>query len=555
MATSSETTLELSGVGAQLQNYRTTVPPNQRSFKWTTEHVAELLGDIDEAMDDGADEHFVGTMVMKDGDPAQDVLDGQQRLATVSLLLGALADGLEELGEQKRAEGIRTAYLVRYDVDADEDLPRLTLNAEDDPYFRACIAGTAVEPDVSAPESHRLLFAARAATEEWVRERMRRANDPEEWLLNLRRFVENGVKAVRVRVSDEADAYRLFETLNDRGLDLTIADLLKNFLLSRASERHDSVLAAWKRTIDGLLPFGGEERLPTYLRHYWSSKHEVVRDKDLYRKIRERVTSRSRAVELASDLAIDSYYYGATLSGDHEFWQGYPPSTRDSIRTLNELRLDQFRPLLLPALRTLPPRTIMALVRRLVAWNVRLLVVGGGGGGVMESNYGRIGREIRDERLSSVAAIGRRATFIPTDGEFEARFATLSISRHSLARYYLARLEGAAAGRPELVPNPNADELNLEHVLPKSPEENWPRVTQNDHDAFSRRLGNLALLQAENNAALGNAGFSEKRKVLAKSKLCLTAMIGKEEEWGPNQIVSRQQELAALAPKAWPISG
>ena len=387
-----------------------------------------------------------------------------------------------------------------------------------------------------------------------MRERVKRANNPEKWLLDLRRFVEEGVKAVRVRVSDEADAYRLFETLNDRGLDLTIADLLKNFLLSRAGEQHNSVLASWKRTIDGLLPFGGEERLPTYLRHYWSSKHEVVRDKDLYRKIREHVTSRRQAVELASDLATDSYYYGATLSGDHEFWQDYPSSTRDSIRTLNELGLDQFRPLLLPALRMLPRRTVMALVRRLVAWNVRLLVVGGGGGGVMESNYGRIGREIRDSRLKSVAAIGKRATFIPTDDEFEARFATLSISKHSLARYYLARLEGAAVGKPELIPNPNADELNLEHVLPKSPEENWPRVTPDEHDAFARRLGNLALLHADKNSALGNAGFSDKQKALAKSKLVLTAMIGKEQEWGTTQIVSRQEKLADLASKAWPIS-
>ena len=360
---------------------------------------------------------------------------------------------------------------------------------------------------------------------------------------------------MRIRVSDEADAYRLFETLNDRGLDLTIADLLKNFLLSRAGERHDSVLASWKRAIDGLLPFGGEERLPTYLRHYWSSKHEVVRDKDLYRKIREHITSRTRAVDLASDLATDSYYYSATLSGDHEFWQGYPPSTRDSIRTLNELGLDQFRPLLLPALRELTQQTVVALVGRLVAWNVRLLVVGGGGGGVMESNYGRIGREIRGGRLKSVAAIGRQTTFIPRDDAFEARFATISISKHSLARYYLARLEGAAVGKPELIPNPNADELNLEHVLPKSPEENWPNVTPDEHDAFARRLGNLALLQADKNAALGNAGFLEKQKVLSGSKLRLTAMIGLEAEWGPSQIDSRQQELADLASKAWPISG
>lgn len=555
MAASSETALELSGVGAQLQNYRTAVPPNQRSFKWTTEHVEELLGDIEEAMSDDADEHFVGTMVMKDGDPAHAVLDGQQRLATISLLVSALANGLEELGEEKRADGIRRDYLVRYDVDADEDLPRLRLNAEDDPFFRACIAGTAVEPDGSAPTSHRLLFAARVATQKWVRERIERANNPEEWLLELRRFVDDGVKAVRIRVSDEADAYRLFETLNDRGLDLTIADLLKNFLLSRAGERHDSVLASWKRTIDGLLPFGGEERLPTYLRHYWSSKYEVVRDKDLYRKIRERITSRARAVDLASDLATDSYYYGATLSGDHEFWQGYPSSTRDSIRTLNDLGLDQFRPLLLPALRELNQNTVASLVPRLVAWNVRLLVVGGGGGGVMESNYGSIGREIRHGRLKSVATIVKRATFVPRDDAFEARFATISISKHSLARYYLARLEGAAVGNPELIPNPNADELNLEHVLPKSPEKNWPDVTSDEHDAFARRLGNLALLQADENDKLGNAGFAEKKSALARSKLQLTAMIAGEADWGPSQIDSRQRELAGLASKTWPING
>jgi len=124
-----------------------------------------------------------------------------------------------------------------------------------------------------------------------------------------------------------------------------------------------------------------------------------------------------------------------------------------------------------------------------------------------------------------------------------------------LARYYLNVLEKQKGGEkePELVPNANEAEVNLEHVLPQNPSAaTWVAFDEDARSAFTHRLGNLALMKVSSNSESGTEEFPEKKKRYAKSGFLLTKIIGSYSAWTGKEIEDRQSQLAALALGAWP---
>jgi hypothetical protein len=118
----------------------------------------------------------------------------------------------------------------------------------------------------------------------------------------------------------------------------------------------------------------------------------------------------------------------------------------------------------------------------------------------------------------------------------------------------LRTLESAAADDPEPYFMPNDDEvINLEHILPKRPDGNWDDWSEEDRRANVSRLGNQALMRASDNAHLKSSDFAKKKPSFAKSPYSLTKQIAEAAEWTPSQVHQRQNRLAALAAKAWPL--
>jgi hypothetical protein len=96
--------------------------------------------------------------------------------------------------------------------------------------------------------------------------------------------------------------------------------------------------------------------------------------------------------------------------------------------------------------------------------------------------------------------------------------------------------------------------INLEHVLPKKPEGNWPQFNADEVQLYSTRLGNLALLRASENSDLHSASFQDKKLILAASPYLLTSQIAEAEDWTPESIIQRQKTLAQLALRTWPVT-
>jgi hypothetical protein len=138
---------------------------------------------------------------------------------------------------------------------------------------------------------------------------------------------------------------------------------------------------------------------------------------------------------------------------------------------------------------------------------------------------------------------------VPADNQFESDFAVATVSKSYLARYYLQSLERQARGAadPELVPNPNEEQVNLEHVLPRVPSSAWAAFDLETAKALCKRLGNMALLRAKLNVEGGNDGFAQKKAIYAASDFQLTKMISECALWGPAEVEQRQKHLARLA--------
>jgi hypothetical protein len=549
------TTITIKGIAAVLKDEALDVPVYQRSFEWT-EQVSDFLEDVGGSFERKREPYFLGSMVIiaPEGHKRGKVLDGQQRLAVASILLACIADNFDSLGKKDPSDSIRTKYLTSFDFAQATQRPQLKLNQADDAYFRSILTKMAGAPGSGAPESHRRLWQARATILSWLSAKLAKAEDRAKWLGEFTDYLDQLAYVIYFTVSDDANAFLIFETMNDRGLDLSIADLLKNYLIGLAKEDYQTILDCWIKSIACLSTYGGEELFTTFLRHFWSSKYGLVREKDLYRSIKSRVSTRETALELAKELLDNAYYYAAILSDQHEYWSEGSVKAREYIRTLRALGLEQYRPMLLSALAHFKADQVESILNYLISWSARLLIVGGLGGGVIETNYCQLAEAIRKGDLKNVKEVAEkgRRSFVPNDTVFESSFSTVRVSKAHLARYYLHALEIEKRGKDsDMVP---ASDLTLEHILPERPAAGtWPNFSEEDKEDYVKRLGNMVLLTGKLNSKLRNAPFSEKRKRYKDYDLILTREVSELENWSKTTIDKRQKELAKLAVKAWRI--
>lgn len=556
---------ELRGVARELEDGGLRVPIYQRDYAWGGEQgrdeVGEFWRDLHGVFASPAAEYFLGTIVLSrttaDDVTTGTVIDGQQRLATTAILLAAIRDELHARGDDERAKYCHDTYLAKFDPRTGGEEPQLRLNADDNGYFQHRIV--AGESDAE-PEnvSHKLID--RAYT--FLRQKVAATADDAgpTWAQRLTGwmfFLRERARVIVVSVPNEADAFLIYETLNDRGADLTIADLLKNYLFGKSADNLDSVRNAWVATMTHLeVPAVGGKLFTDFLRHFWSSKHGATRERDLYRKIKDRITSSVHVSDFAAELSRASRQYAALMNSEHEIWDDQDYDTKRHIDTLLTLNLEQMRPLLLAVMQHFAPGEFARAMRSLVSWAVRGLIVGGIGGGVTERYYCSAAVEVRSGEIKSTEELlSSLSDIVPSDDEFESHFATARVSRGPLARYYLHALERFVLGEsePELVPNEDKDKVNLEHVLPKNPaESDWPQFSEDERIAFVHRLGNLTLLTKGGNDRIGNAPFDAKKPILAASNLHWTKEAGEQAQWTPDVVAERQYRMAAVAPKVWP---
>jgi uncharacterized protein DUF262/uncharacterized protein DUF1524 len=529
------------------------VPTWQRSFSWRTQEVATFLEDLlrfsERYPGDNvkAKEYFLGSVVLVDRTDYLEILDGQQRLATATMLLAALRDVAKD-HDADASRDIARDYIAKKDPATDETVYKLRLNSYDRDFFRDTVQrqdGTPPDPDLA---SHNLISTARDYLVGEVEKRYKAAGKGKlgytreiQRLLNV---LVHHVSVVEVTARDEDSAAAVFETLNDRGIGLSTPDLLRNLLLLRAkndSDR-DEIVDVWEQVFD----LGGEGiSVEDFLRHYWISTHGDVKAKALYREIKADIEDRdTNSLTLSKSLAKSAGDYAAVVDASSRNRE-----LRLALEAAQALNAKVLLPVLLSARAVGTQDQQAKLATLLVSVFVRHTLIGGLAGSDFESVAFELAADLRKKKDFD-KAIKRLRDFAPSDAEFRKAFATASVGRLRSARYLLTAIEHHYRGTGEVrVEDP--DMVHVEHVYPQRPGKGrrWSK-----HDVLVNRLGNLTLLSKRFNQSIRNGPFSTKKdKAYEGSDIKITQKLLAYSKWTESQINDRQKWLADAAVKVWTI--
>ena len=543
------------------------VPPFQRDYSWGEEEWDDLWHDIHEVMrPEGEPTHYMGYLVLQSEDGKRfDIIDGQQRLTTLSILVLAALRHLQALldkgrdieNTRKRLESLRQGYIGYLDPVTLVAQPKLKLNRNNDNYFQTYLVP--LVPSLPRRGFRRSEHDMRKAFE-WFDRRFRDylqdEDDPGLAVVRLIDGMSDKLLFTVITVTDELNAYRVFETLNARGVRLSATDLLKNYLFSLLHRQgeHEHEIETLENRWNGIVGRLGEESFPDFLRVHWIGRRTSVRLSDLFKTVRARVRNRGDAFSLLQELEADIDAYLALTQPDGSDW---PAEWKRHARTLRMFSVRQPFPLLLAARRVLEDADFERLLRCVVIISFRYNVIGGLHGNEQERIYHAEAQRIsRGDHSSIREVMASLRPVYPNDERFRTSFREKSISvaqtrNKRVVRYILFELEHQASGNRLDFED---SRITLEHVLPLNPEDGWDGFSEGDVDAQTSRLGNMTLLEAGLNRDAGNAGYEAKKAEFEKSRFTITQDIAcKYAEWTPETVDSRQEAMARSAAAIWRI--
>lgn len=516
------------GIAKTMTEGRFRVPPHQRDYSWTVDEVRELFEDIEEAIAKKKDSYFLGLLVLLTGKDRSTILDGQQRLATLAIIFAAIRDWLKQYPDHAEDAGrIQDRYIGTTELGEDDITPVMVLNTANNPnFFKFVVTGASIDDVIEAKkklkkhDANKALLDAIIFAHERVKEiaKKRGADKAAKYFFAMIRYFTENVRTVRLIVTDENAAYTLFETLNDRGVDLSPLDLVKNFLFGRASEISSTALTEiqmrWVQMIATLV----NVKATSFLKAFWTSRHGRIRTNLLFDTFRSEYVKPAKAVALSSDLLAAAEQYAAFESADDQVWSAYSKETRTTVASLKLLGAQQAHPVILSGLERFSVSEMQKLLRLLEVCIVRFLLVGGGNPGRFEPACARLAERIFKKEIKTAKeafAELKDKEVCPNDAEFEAAFRVKSERNNQKAQYFLKAVEKEtqrqALGKMGNELEPAA--LTVEHILPKKPGPDWSAVLKTDKELVDEcvaRLGNLCLL-TDVNEKLGNKSFAVKK--------------------------------------------
>lgn len=556
------------GLGKLLRENKFSVPNHQRDYSWQEEHVRQLFSDIFDAAERGDPYYFIGLMVFLRGESGElIVLDGQQRLATAIIFLSAIRNWLRQYSEkQEDASRIQDWFIGSSELGERTPRPRIVMNTANNRAFSDYVAQAVPISDITTAlgklkrndRSRRLLECA-VYCHQIVTEKVATFGEPDaaaKALFDIVNYLRDSASVVTLFVQSEDLAFTIFEMLNDRGLELSPLDLVKNFLFSRVS--NDAAMLRdmedrWTQMMSTL----SNVRADNFLKAFWTSRHGRIRTGHLFQTFKRQYGDINRVNSLSSEMLEASEQYAALDSADDPVWAPYTEAARNTVRSLAVAGSQQVHPVMLAALAKMEAAEVERLLRLLEVVIVRYLLVLGGNPGRFETTCAIVARKIyTDEIKTAAAALQELRELYPSDDDFQRSFEIKQERGPQKAQYLLRMLEREARRREF---GAAADELqagavSLEHVLPKNPEAEWDTVIIGDTslaDDCTYRLGNQCLLTERMNRQAGRRSFQNKLEFYRESTLRTTNHLTQYTNWNRGAIEARQKILAALAVQAW----
>jgi hypothetical protein len=316
-------------------------------------------------------------------------------------------------------------------------------------------------------------------------------------------------------------------------------------------------LEALQRRWRGLIATVGQEKFPEFLRYHLLCEQPKIRKQRLFKLVRDRAKTPSEVFSLLTALEARAELFAALSDTSHGYWTELP-AAKPFIRELNLFRSRQVTPLLFAVWEKFDREAFVSVLRMLSIISFRYSTIGGLNPNALESAYPEAAKAVLDGTATTLGSTFSRLKHIYVqDDKFQQDFATMSIEtggqRNKLAKYILSCLETDASGRTV---DFETDPGTIEHVLPENPSDAWensfPRASW---DSAIYRLGNLTLLEASLNRAIGAAPYSEKSVTYRTSSYRITRDIAEiaANEWNLALLNERQKSLARRATHIWRV--
>ncbi|CAM4197752.1 DUF262 and DUF1524 domain-containing protein [Deinococcus marmoris] len=548
------------------------VPHYQRPYSWRLEQCGQLWQDIEELaeLSDLTRTHFMGSVVyVQDAGSAANggafqVIDGQQRLTTLTLLLSALVQVLRELEAAGQA-------VTGVDADEIEDL-YLNVRGKGDGRFKLMLTRSDRQTLMHALEPDKVPLPSQAS-ERVMQNRtffLEELREPRRDLASIVRALRRLV-VVDISLSKPQDnAQLIFESLNSTGLDLTQADLTRNYvLMSLEGPDQDALYDHYWHPMERLFIGPGKEdnAFDFFMRDYLTVRGEMAAQpplKRVYAAFKKHVSDKGLAASMSSvvrDMHRAAGFYSVLTHPEHE----ENPEVRRALTDLHGMELDVWLPLGLHAYETwkdgsLKQTELLGVLRLVESYLFRRWAAG-----VPSQGLNKVFPSVLPQLSKGEDYLGTLRDFLyqlpgtrrfPQDEEFKAGLTTRDLySARSWSRYTLGKLEN----HDHKEAFSDLSTFTIEHVLPQnkklSPE--WQKMMGEDwqavQDRYLHTLGNLTLTGY--NSELSDKPFADKRDMkggFRDSHLRLNKALSDLEIWNETELVKRASALADLAVLVWP---
>lgn len=540
-------------------DYDFRIPDYQRPYAWEAEQATQLLDDLVEALDRDTDEpYFLGSVVLvkrKESSDAE-VIDGQQRLTTVTILLAVLRDLTDD--DELRIDLEKMVAEPGNKIHKLEPKPRLALRARDAAFFRDMVQSTdsidallKLKPDALKTDAQRAVQVNARALHQLL------STWSEERRLELVGMLSERTFLVVVSTPDLNSAHRIFSVMNARGLDLSPADIFKSFIIGALDAKVSDVYAErWEDAEEAL----GRDDFADLFLHLRMIFSKVRARRELLKEFPEQVLSAylpTKAAEFVDDVVVpyadayeqirDQSYAAVAGAGKVNSW----------FKRLAQLDNNDWRPPALWALRThaddpqwlddffraLERLASSMLLRRVYATP-------------RSQRYADLLRELADGKgLDS-------PSFLLSDVEKAETVKRLGGEIYLVSKvrkYVLLRLDEVLAKNPGV--SYDHPLITVEHVLPQTPQADslWTKTfTDDERLHWTHRLGNLVLLNRAKNSEAQNFDFEKKKvKYFSGSNgvatFALTSQVLSHHEWTPAILEKRQDELMDALRTEWAL--
>lgn len=544
------------------------LPHFQREYAWEKQDWETLLNDVlgiyQVYSENAPPEHFMGTLVVINDKTAHGVIpvfrlvDGQQRLTTISLMLCALGRLVNESHPPLK----RKIKKLLLNEDEQDDLHYKLLPTTkygDRRSFQAIVRGRQI-PTVESKIPEAFSFFLQA-----IGKRIQNAEiEPEKLFIVL----TNCLQVVFIDLDNNERPYEIFESLNSKGKPLTPADLVRNYIAMKLPQSDQAyVFENYWSPIEEMLQekrIVGKSRLgelTAFLRHYIAYQLGVlVNEEHVYSRFRDRGQrmSAEEFVEEIKTLKRFAEYYDRMLRPEKE----PNKALRTQLHRLNVLEFATAYPYLMWAYNAidegrLTPQTLAEGLRTLEAYMVRRYLA--------RDTVGYINRMFptlyRDVDTSNFVNSLRRAIAsknFPSDERLRQGLATNELYKRDREKLVLVfetinrHLSQGSGGYTVL-----DGKATLEHIMPQTPNEDWQRLlgatSAQDYELL-HTLGNLTLVTQEWNSSMSNAPYSKKRGYLERHALELNRsyFTTAPKRWNRQAILERSQYLTDLIIKIWP---